>query len=99
MSLKPLPRKPVSRPRAAVEPALEPPVAPPAPAATPRGEAMYALVRELYPICRSITGDGVRQTLEILGRHVPLSLTELPTGADVLDWTVPKEWNIKGGWI
>ncbi len=60
---------------------------------------MYALVRELYPICRSITGDGVRQTLEILGRHVPLSLTELPTGADVLDWTVPKEWNIKGGWI
>jgi aminopeptidase-like protein len=60
---------------------------------------MYALVRELYPICRSITGDGVRQTLEILGRQVPLSLTELPTGADVLDWTVPKEWNIKGGWI
>ena len=95
MSLKPVPRKPVSQPRAAVEPAA----APPARAATPRGEAMYALVRELYPICRSITGNGVRQTLEILGRQVPLSLTELPTGADVLDWTVPKEWNIKGGWI
>src|SRR5687767_15052369 len=60
---------------------------------------MYALVQELYPICRSITGDGVRRSLDILGRHVPLSITELPTGTEVLDWTVPKEWNIRAAWI
>jgi aminopeptidase-like protein len=60
---------------------------------------MYALMRELYPICRSITGNGVRQTLEILGRQVPLQVTEVPSGTEVLDWTVPKEWNIRGGWI
>jgi aminopeptidase-like protein len=63
------------------------------------GTEMYALMRELYPICRSITGNGVRQTLEILGRQVPLRVTEVPTGTEVLDWTVPKEWNIRGGWI
>ncbi|MEO8185583.1 MAG: DUF4910 domain-containing protein, partial [Deltaproteobacteria bacterium] len=66
---------------------------------TARAESMYALVQELYPICRSITGDGVRQSLDILGRHIPLSLTELPTGAEILDWTVPKEWNIRAAWI
>src|SRR5688500_19018952 len=60
---------------------------------------MYDLMRELYPICRSITGDGVRQTLEILGRHVPLRVTEVPSGTEVLDWTAPKEWNIRGGGI
>ncbi len=63
------------------------------------GTEMYALMRELYPICRSITGNGVRQTLEILGRQVPLRVTEVPSGTEVLDWTVPKEWNIRGGWI
>jgi len=60
---------------------------------------MLSLIRELYPICRSITGDGVRQTLKILEKHIPLELTEVPTGTPVLDWTVPKEWNIRGGWI
>lgn len=64
---------------------------------------MYDLVRELYPICRSITGNGVRQTLQLigsaLGPELPLQISEIPSGTDVLDWTVPKEWNIRGGWI
>jgi len=63
------------------------------------GPAMYGLVEELYPICRSITGDGVRKTLEILSRHVPLTVREVPSGTSVLDWTVPKEWNIRDAWI
>jgi aminopeptidase-like protein len=61
--------------------------------------AMYALVEQLYPICRSITGDGVRRTLEILSSYIPLAVHEVPTGTQVLDWTVPKEWNIRDAWI
>ncbi|MDP9148711.1 MAG: DUF4910 domain-containing protein [Myxococcota bacterium] len=61
--------------------------------------AMYRLVQELYPICRSITGAGVRATLEILSRYVPLEVREVPSGTSVLDWTVPKEWNIRDAWI
>ncbi len=63
------------------------------------GEDMYALIRELYPICRSITGDGVRQSLAIVGRHIPLQVVEVATGTQVFDWTVPKEWNIREAWI
>ena len=63
------------------------------------GRAMYALVEELYPICRSITGDGVRKTLEILSRFVPLTVKEVPSGTHVLDWVVPKEWNIREAWV
>lgn len=63
------------------------------------GPELYALVNELYPICRSITGDGVRQTLRILSRYIPLTIHEVPTGTPVLDWTVPKEWNIRDAWI
>jgi aminopeptidase-like protein len=59
------------------------------------GAAMYALVTELYPICRSITGDGVRRTLDIVRRHVPLDVREVPSGTPVFDWTVPKEWNVR----
>ena len=95
MSLKPVPRKPVSQPRAAAEPAA----ALPARAATPRGEAMYALVRELYPICRSITGDGVRQTLARLKKEIPLEVHEVPSGTKVFDWTVPREWNIRDAYV
>jgi aminopeptidase-like protein len=58
------------------------------------GEQMYALIERLYPICRSITGDGVRQTLDIIGEMIPLDRTEVPSGAEVFDWTIPKEWNI-----
>jgi aminopeptidase-like protein len=63
------------------------------------GGALYALVEELYPICRSITGNGVRRTLEVLARYVPLAVCEVPSGTTVLDWTVPKEWNIRDAWI
>ena len=63
------------------------------------GEVMYALIRELYPLCRSITGEGVRESLALIGRQLPLQITELPTGTEVLDWVVPNEWNIRGAWI
>ncbi|MGF1935072.1 MAG: DUF4910 domain-containing protein [Nostoc sp. ChiQUE02] len=60
---------------------------------------IYQLVTELYPICRSITGNGVRETLKIINQHIPLSVHEVPTGTHVFDWTVPKEWNIKDAYI
>ena len=63
------------------------------------GSRLYALVEELYPICRSITGNGVRETLRILGRYVPLEVREVPSGTAVLDWTVPREWNVRDAWI
>jgi aminopeptidase-like protein len=63
------------------------------------GDTAYQLVEELYPICRSITGNGVRQTLEIINRHIPLKTTEVPSGQAAFDWTVPKEWNIRDAWI
>ena len=63
------------------------------------GEAMHALVAELYPICRSITGEGLRETLRRLQRLVPLELHEVPSGTQVLDWTVPKEWNVRDAWV
>jgi aminopeptidase-like protein len=94
------------------------------------GPAMFGLVEELYPICRSITGNGVRRTLDIVAKHLArpspahgqghahaqgdplagpltsplagplvLGIREVPSGAPVLDWTVPKEWNIEDAWI
>ena len=69
------------------------------PTAEDEARAMYALVTRLYPICRSITGDGVRKTLEVLSRYVPVTTHEVPTDTKVLDWTVPKEWNIRDAWI
>ncbi len=63
------------------------------------GEEMHALMAELYPICRSLTGDGVRETFAILGRDVPLEITEIPSGTKVFDWTLPHEWNIRDAWI
>ena len=64
-----------------------------------RGEKMHELIRDLYPICRSITGDGVRLTLEQIKRHIPVSVHEVPSGTRVFDWTVPREWNIKDAYI
>lgn len=66
---------------------------------TESGASIYALASEIYPICRSITGNGVRQTLAILARHVPLVIREVPSGTRVFDWTVPKEWNIRDAYI
>ena len=63
------------------------------------GREAYDLVSRLYPICRSITGEGVRQTLKLLQEVIPLDIHEVPTGTGVFDWTVPKEWNIRGAYI
>ncbi len=63
------------------------------------GQEMHDLMAELYPICRSITGDGMRQSLAILARHIPLQLVEVPSGTAVFDWTVPKEWNIRDAYV
>ena len=61
---------------------------------------MYEMAERLFPICRSITGDGFRQSLGIIREHVPeMQVFEVPSGTEVFDWTVPKEWNIRGGWI
>jgi aminopeptidase-like protein len=60
---------------------------------------LHALIRELFPINRSLTGEGVRQTLAILARHIDLKIKNVESGTAVLDWHVPKEWNIRGGSI
>lgn len=66
---------------------------------TTPGEEMHALVERLYPLCRSITGDGVRATLDVVGEYLPLDVHEVPTGTRVLDWTVPQEWNIRDAYV
>jgi aminopeptidase-like protein len=60
---------------------------------------MHGLVERLYPLCRSITGDGVRATLDIVAESIPLIVHEIPTGTRVLDWTVPREWNIRDAYV
>jgi aminopeptidase-like protein len=63
------------------------------------GDEIFALAVKIFPICRSITGEGVRQTLRELSVHIPLEVHEVPTGTTVFDWTIPKEWNIRDAYI
>jgi aminopeptidase-like protein len=64
------------------------------------GQAMHDLAAELFPICRSITGNGVRQTLDIIKRELPnLQVFEVPSGTQCFDWIIPSEWNIRDGYI
>lgn len=60
---------------------------------------MHELISDLFPICRSITGNGVRESLAIIGREIPLKITEIPSGTKVLDWEIPDEWNISEAYI
>jgi len=64
------------------------------------GDSIYALAKELFPICRSITGNGVRKTLRILQAEVGmLEIHEVPTGQKAFDWEVPREWNIRDAYV
>lgn len=63
------------------------------------GEELHAFAAQLYPICRSITGNGIRQTLALIGKRIPLQIFNVPTGTRVFDWTVPREWNIRDAYI
>ncbi len=63
------------------------------------GDCMYRQIAELYPICRSITGEGFRETLRCLRGRIPLDIHEIPTGTQVFDWTVPREWNVRDAWV
>lgn len=63
------------------------------------GTRLFQLIERLHPICRSITGDGVRQTLAILKEQIPLQMHEVASGTPVFDWLVPKEWNIRDAYI
>ncbi len=63
------------------------------------GRDLHEFATKLYPICRSITGNGIRRTLEMIGERIPLQISEVPTGTAVFDWTVPKEWNVHDAYI
>jgi aminopeptidase-like protein len=63
------------------------------------GTAMHELMAELYPVCRSITGEGFRTTLATLAKHVDLDVHQVPSGTQVFDWTVPREWNIRDAYV
>jgi aminopeptidase-like protein len=64
------------------------------------GAFCYKLAQELFPICRSITGPGVRETLKLLGKYLPGLITqEVPSGTRAFDWVVPDEWSISDGYI
>lgn len=63
------------------------------------GASIHALAAELYPICRSLAGPGVRQTLDILDREIGLDRSEVPSGTPIFDWTAPREWHLHEAWI
>ena len=63
------------------------------------GAEMHQFIADIYPICRSLTGDGVRETLRRIGQHIPLTIREVASGTEVFDWTIPKEWNIRDAYV
>ncbi len=63
------------------------------------GQDLHDLVAELYPICRSITGNGVRETLRHIQQRIPLRIEEVESGTPVFDWVIPKEWNIRDAYV
>jgi aminopeptidase-like protein len=67
--------------------------------AGPIGMEMHSFISDLYPICRSITGNGVRETLAKIRARIPLDIREIESGTPVFDWTVPKEWNVRDAFI
>jgi aminopeptidase-like protein len=71
----------------------------PTPGTTDVGADAYALMERLYPLCRSLTGAGVRSTFDLIAEEIPITTTEVPSGSSVLDWIVPDEWNLRDAYI
>jgi Uncharacterized protein conserved in bacteria with an aminopeptidase-like domain len=63
------------------------------------GKDMHTLMKRLYPICRSLTGNGVRKTFDILKEYIPIDVKEIPSGTKAFDWVVPNEWNINDAFV
>ncbi len=63
------------------------------------GPQIHSIIRKLYPLCRSITGNGVRESLSIIKELIPVNIHEIPTGTKAFDWSVPREWNIRDAFI
>ena len=63
------------------------------------GRTLYCCVTKLYPLCRSLTGDGPRETLRRLQGRIPPDTPRGPTGTQVFDWTIPREWNIRDAYV
>jgi aminopeptidase-like protein len=77
---------------------VSPTLAPEAPTAS-IGDEAYELMGRLFPLCRSLTGEGVRATLDVIGEQIPITCTEIPSGTRVFDWVVPDEWNLHAAHI
>jgi aminopeptidase-like protein len=63
------------------------------------GKELHNFIVKLYPICRSITGEGIRETLRTIRKRIPLDIHEVPSGTKVFDWTVPLEWNVSDAYV